>query len=122
MIDATTRVVPVAKVDDGAVITSVSRTRNTFTLEVDASRPSRILLNSGYDRGWRSNVGTVIELSHQLVLELPAGHHAVKMRYWPEKLTLGVSVSLVGLLGSLLFLFRRQLARLFRRKPKPSLA
>ena len=94
----------------------------TFTLEVDASRPSRILLNSGDDRGWRSNVGTVIELSHQLVLELPAGHHAVKMRYWPEKLTLGVSVSLVGLLGSLLFFFRRQLARLFRRKPKPSLA
>jgi len=102
-------------VDDAVIVDSVSRTHNTFTAVVDVKRPGRLLLNSGYDRGWRSNVGTVVEVSHQLALELPPGHHVVRMRYWPQKMTLGVTISSLGLLGSLLFLFRRRIARLFRR-------
>jgi hypothetical protein len=102
-------------VDDAVIINSVSRTHNTFTADVDVKRDGRILLNSGYDRGWRSNVGKVVEVSHQLALELPPGHHVLRMRYWPEKMTLGVTISSLGLLGSLLFLFRRRIARLLRR-------
>jgi hypothetical protein len=102
--------------DVGAVVGSVSRTHNTFTLEVDAAKDARVLLNSGYDRGWTSNVGKVIEVNHQLVLEVPPGHHQIRMRYWPEKMTLGVTISSIGLFGSLLFLFRHHLARLFRRR------
>jgi hypothetical protein len=100
--------------DDGAAVESVTRTHNTFTLAVDATRPSRVLLNSAYDRGWRSSTGTVVEVAHQLALDLPPGHHTIRMRYWPEKLTLGLVISALGLVGSLLFLFRRSLARLLR--------
>ena len=102
--------------DSGAVVEAVRRTHNTFTMTVEVTRPTRILLNSGYDRGWRSSAGTVVEAAHQLALDLPPGHHEVRMRYWPEKMTLGVTISSIGLIGSLLFLFRRPLARLLRRK------
>jgi hypothetical protein len=101
--------------DDGAVVERVTRTHNTFTLTVDAARPSRVLLNSGYDRGWWASTGVVVEAAHQLALDLPAGHHEIRMRYWPEKLTLGLTLSGLGLLGSLLFLFRAPLLRGLRR-------
>jgi hypothetical protein len=109
--------VPQARaVDDGAVVAAVTRTHNTFTLDVIAERPSRVLLNSAYDRGWRSTVGKVVEAEpHQLAIDLPPGRHRIFMRYWPEKLTLGFTLSGVGLAGSLLFLFRHALVRLFRR-------
>lgn len=97
--------------DDGAVVESVTRTHNTFTMTVEVKRPARVLLNSGYDRGWRSNAGTVVEAAHQLALDLPPGHHEIRMRYWPEKMTLGVTISVLGLVGSLLFLFRHRLLR-----------
>lgn len=102
-------------VDDGVKIEKVSRTHNTFRVEAEATRPSRILLNSGYDRGWQSNVGTVVEVSHQLALDLPPGHHQIRMRYWPPRLTLGFILTGLGLFGSFLFLFRRRLLRLVRR-------
>jgi hypothetical protein len=57
----------------------------------------------------------VVEAAHQLALDLPAGHHEIRMRYWPEKLTLGLTLSGLGLLGSLLFLFRAPLLRGLRR-------
>lgn len=109
--------VPQARaVDQGATVIGVTRTHNTFSLDVDVAQPSRILLNSGYDRGWQSNVGTVVEVSHQLALDLPPGHHLIKMRYWPEKLTLGLWLSFFGLLGSILFLLRGRLARMWHKE------
>jgi hypothetical protein len=95
--------------DDGATIASVTRTTGTFTIDVDATRPTRLLLNSAYDRGWRASVGEVVEVAHALAVDVPAGHHVLRVRYWPEKLTLGLWLSGLGLLGSLLFLGRRAL-------------
>lgn len=107
--------VPQARaMDDGATVEVADRTHNTFTLDVDVKRPSRVLLNSAYDAGWRADVGTVVENAHQLAIDLPPGHHRVNVRYWPRKLTLGFVVSAIGLLGTLLFLFRGALPR-FRR-------
>ena len=92
-----------------ATIESVSRTHNTFTLDVDAKEPTRILLNSGYDRGWQSTVGTVVQGGGLLAVDLPAGHHHVKMRYWPRRLTLGLWLSVLGLLGAIAFFARQPL-------------
>jgi hypothetical protein len=101
--------------DDGAVVEVANRTHNTFTIEVDVKRPSRILVNSGYDQGWQSNVGTVVDDHQLLALDLPVGHHEVHMRYWPRRLTLGLWLSLLGLLASLAFLFRDDLREVLRR-------
>ena len=107
--------------DDGAVVEVANRTHNTFTLDVAVTRPSRIVLNSAYERSWRSDVGEVVEQGHLLALDLPPGQHRVHLRYWPQYLTLGLVISLLGLLGSVVFLFRADLrAALARRRPPPA--
>src|ERR1700689_4609883 len=49
-----------------ATVRAVSRTQNTFTLDVDATEEARILLNSTYDRGFRTDVGALAPLDKQL--------------------------------------------------------
>jgi uncharacterized membrane protein YfhO len=102
-------------VDEGAVVEVANRTHNTFTIDVDAKRPARILVNSGYDRGWQSDVGTVVEDKQLLAVDLPPGRHKVHLRYWPRRLTLGLWLSVLGLLGSLAFLYRADLREALRR-------
>lgn len=99
--------VPQAKAtDDGAVVDSVSRTHNTFTMEVTATRPSRILLNSAYEESWRSDVGAVVSERDTLAIDVPEGKHRIKARYWPRRFTFGIVLSVLGLLGALGFLLR----------------
>lgn len=95
--------VPQAVAAPGAkvVVTNVVRTQNKFSFHVEAEAPGRVLVNSGYDRGFRSNVGTVGEENKLLVLDVPQGSHDVRMEYWPHGLTLGFFLSFVGLAGSI---------------------
>ena len=110
--------VPQARaVDDGAVVEVANRTHNTFTVDVDVQRPSRIRLNSAYERGWQTNVGQVVDDNKLLALDLPAGKHRVQMRYWPRRLTIGLWISAIGLVGSLAFLARDRIKRTLRRSP-----
>ncbi len=104
--------VPQAKATDTNVIVEVAnRTHNTFTIDVDAKAPGRILLNSAYDQGWNSDVGSVV-LDHDLLaIDVPEGKHRLHVKYWPKKLTLGFTLSAIGLLGCLLFFARAPLAR-----------
>jgi uncharacterized membrane protein YfhO len=92
--------VPQARVKDGSAIVEVAnRTQNTFTLEVDASRNTRVFINTGYDRGWRTDIGEAIEINKQLAIDLPAGHHKVHIKYWPHGLTLGFVLLALGIAG-----------------------
>ncbi|MGZ3417277.1 MAG: hypothetical protein ACXWUG_02945 [Polyangiales bacterium] len=77
------------------VVTNVSRTQNTFTFDVDAKAPGRILVNSAHAKGWRSSVGTVVDDGTLLAVDVPAGQHHVRMRYWPKLLTPGIATSAV---------------------------
>jgi hypothetical protein len=90
--------------DDGAVVHNVRRTQNTFAFDAEVSRPSLILLNSGYDRGWQTDIGTTAELSKQLVIALPAGRHQVHVRYWPRWMNAGLALFAVGIVGMLVYL------------------
>jgi hypothetical protein len=108
--------VPQARsVDDHAVIEVANRTQNTFTVDVDVKQPTRILLNSAYDRGWQSSVGTVVVDRELLAVDLPAGRHRVQLRYWPRRLTLGIVLSVLGLVGSLAFFARGSIREATRR-------
>jgi hypothetical protein len=82
----------------------VNRTQNTFTLNVNVKRPARILLNTGYDKGWRTDVGTPGEQNKQLIVDLPPGRHRVHVKYWPSTLTAGFLLTALGMVGSVLFL------------------
>jgi hypothetical protein len=72
-----------------ATIRSVTRTQNGFTIDIDARQPTRLLLNSAYDRGWRASVGTTTHSGHQLAVDVPAGACVITVRYWPHGLTFG---------------------------------
>jgi len=78
------------------VIEVGNRTQNTFTIDAVLTRPGRVLVNSSYDRGWRTDVGTLVEANRQLVLELPEGRHRVHLHYWPIGLTAGFILSTFG--------------------------
>ncbi len=113
--------VPQARAKDPGVatVTDIRRTQNKMFLTVDAKQPTRVLLNLPYERGFRTTVGVLVDDAKQLALDLPAGHHRVRVFYWPPLLTKGFVLTGFGLLGSLAFLFRaplrRVLARLRRR-------
>ncbi len=90
--------VPQAK-SSGATVANVRRTPNTFTFDVAASAPARVLLNGTYDKGWRSNVGVTHEENKQLVLDVPAGTHHVVVRYLPRTFRVGAAITIVSLLS-----------------------
>jgi hypothetical protein len=92
--------------DDGATIDAVARTHNKFVLDVTATRPTRILLDSAYEESWRSDVGAVVDDHDLLAIDVPAGHHHIKARYWPRRFTIGLVVSFVAIVASLGYLLR----------------
>ncbi len=99
--------VPQARaLDDGAVIEVANRTQNTLTIDVNVTRPSRILLNAAYDDDWKTDVGQTVNEGHQLAVDLPAGHHRVHVRCWPRTFDLGVALTALGIAGSLAFFAR----------------
>jgi len=92
--------VPQARaVDSLAIVDSVTRTQNSFAAHVRASAPTLILLNSGYDRGFQTNVGAVVRSGKQLAVEIPAGEYDLRVKYWPHGLTLGFILTGLTLLG-----------------------
>jgi hypothetical protein len=106
--------------DDRAVVTAVDRTQNSFVLDVDANRPARILLNSGFDRGWGSDEGTVVREGKQLAVDVSPGHHHVVVKYWPHGLTLGFFLLGAGVAGVTAFFVRDAKRRRARTVGAPS--
>jgi hypothetical protein len=99
--------------DDGAIVEVANRTPNTFSLDVDVKRDgAKVLLNTSWDRGWRTDVGTIVESNKQLAVELPKGRYRIKLHYWPHGLTAGLVLTLLGLAGTAAFFLwhRRRLA------------
>ena len=96
--------VPQAKTTSpGATITGVTRTQNTFVVDVDASAPARVILNSTFDLAWRSNVGQVVDNAELLAVDVPAGQHHVLVKYWPRGLTAGFVLTFLGIAGAIAF-------------------
>lgn len=93
---------------DAATVTSVTRTNNTFKLRLDVRRPTRILLNSAFDYGWRATRGRVLEDQKMLALDVEPGQYDVRVHYWPVHMTEGLVLTALGLVGSLAFLLRRR--------------
>jgi hypothetical protein len=84
---------------------SVERTASSFRVDVELAEPATLLLNTSWARGWRTDAGVVREEGHQLVVDLPAGHHRFRVWYWPLGLTWGLIVTALTLVGSVVALF-----------------
>lgn len=92
----------------GIVVSNVTRTQNTFELDVQADAPGRVLLNSSFDLNWRSSAGTPVEQNKQLALDVPAGVHHVRMYYRPRLLILGALVTAASIAAVVWFLRRKR--------------
>lgn len=87
-----------ARVADGKVH-DWGRTTTTAWADVTLRRPGAVVFNQNYAPGWRSSVGRVhADSKGRLVVEAPAGHHRIELRYRPTTLWPGVIGSLLGLL------------------------
>jgi len=95
----------------GVKVLLVDRTTNTFTVDVDAPTEGRILMNSTYDRGWRSDRGTVSEMRKMLAVDVPAGKYTLHVKYWPHGLTAGLFISTFSLLALAVFFGRGLMIR-----------
>ncbi|MEO6419882.1 MAG: hypothetical protein ABIP39_10770, partial [Polyangiaceae bacterium] len=96
--------------DKGAVVEVANRTQNTFEIDVNATEPARILVNTTYDLGWRTDVGVAVEENKQLAIDVPAGRRRIHVRYWPRTLSYGIILTMLGI-GGILAYFARRLQR-----------
>jgi uncharacterized membrane protein YfhO len=86
-----------------AKIDGILRTQSTFTFDVDAAEPTRILLNTTWDAGWRTTVGAIVNSDKLLALDVPAGRSRVLVKYWPRGLTFGFFLTFAGIAGTVAF-------------------
>jgi hypothetical protein len=90
---------PQARVVQGSgELLDFSRTNNRVALRVRMEEPGRLLLNQNYAPGFHASVGEVVEHEGKLALTLPAGEHAIALRYLPSTLVPGLVLSALGLL------------------------
>jgi hypothetical protein len=94
--------------DEKSRVVRARRTQNTFTFDVEADAPARVLLNTSFDYNWRASVGAPVEHQKLLAVDVPAGNNHVVMRYRPRFLTFGAVVSIVSALAVYYALRRRR--------------
>jgi hypothetical protein len=111
--------VPQARAATDAVKVEVAnRTQNTFTLDIDAKAPGRVLVNSTFDRGWRPDFGKALEVDRQLAIDVPeAGRRRIHVKYWPRTMNAALLLTVAGV-GFVVYFFVRDR----RRRRGPSIA
>lgn len=92
--------------EPAAVVSNVTRTQNTFDLDVQSDGPAKVLLNSTFDLNWRSTIGRPFENNKMLAVEVPAGVHHVHLFYRPRYLGIGAVVSAISI-ALTIWAFRR---------------
>ena len=74
-------------------ITRVHIGHNDIALEVALTAPARVVVNQNHLPGFGATVGTVVDHEGLLAVDLPAGEHALELRYRPTKLIAGLATS-----------------------------
>jgi hypothetical protein len=69
---------------------------NQIDLDVALVRPTRLAINQNYNEGWRVDYGEIRSDEGLLAVDLPAGEHAVSLRFEPRSARGGAIVSAVA--------------------------
>lgn len=75
---------------------------NQLTFHARLDKPTRLLINQNYHRGWKSDVGSVVNTDGLLSVELPQGESDVSLRFLPRSALGGLIVSGLALLALIL--------------------
>jgi hypothetical protein len=91
--------VPQARLDPGVGrVGKLYVGQNGYVIEVDASRPAVLHVNTTFDPDWSADVGHPQRSpSGQLDVQLPAGKNLVRLRYRPAGLVPGLAAMVLGL-------------------------
>jgi hypothetical protein len=94
--------------DDESAGTLVERawSPDRIDLEVDLTRPAKVLVNQNWHSGWRASVGEVQSQHGLLGVAMPAGQNTLALRFSPKSATGGAWTSLVALLAFALLAWR----------------
>jgi len=104
--------------DPSVLVRGVTRTQNSFTIDVDAARPGRILLDGTFDDDWHTDVGTAVNVDRQLAIDVPAvGATTIHVRCRPRTFDAGCALTGAGIVGTIAYVARRR-----RRRRTPSSA
>ncbi len=69
---------------------------NQIDLDVALVRPARLAINQNYNEGWRVDYGEIRSDEGLLAVDLPAGEHALSLRFEPRSARGGAIVSVVA--------------------------
>jgi hypothetical protein len=103
--------VPLASPDSPGRLTLRERSRQAVRAEVELARPAALVVLEHDLPGWRATVNSrpvrVLGANQIfLAVALPAGRHAVELRYAPTSVSLGLGLSLATLVAVLLLWLR----------------
>ncbi len=87
------------RIEDAGAGTVASRfwSPNRMDFDVALARPARLVINQNWNEGWRVDYGEVRDEDGLLTVDLPAGEHAVSLRFEPRSARGGAIVSAVAL-------------------------
>jgi hypothetical protein len=97
--------------DEGAgSVVERSWSPNQIDLDVALARPARLEINQNFNEGWRVDYGEIRSDDGLLAVDLPAGEHALSLRFEPRSARGGAIVSMVACLslGVLVWYGRRR--------------
>ncbi|SES85972.1 hypothetical protein SAMN05443572_101396 [Myxococcus fulvus] len=89
----------------------VEWTPNRVTVDVDATRPTVLLVNQNWHPGWKSSQGEVVSRDGLLGVRVPEGHHQVVLSFLPRSGLGGTMVSVLAWVGLGLLLWRERRGR-----------
>jgi hypothetical protein len=89
-------------------VTQIEWTPNQLSYHVQATAPTELVLNQNYMPGWRveRGVGDLAPRGGLLSVRLPAGSQDIVLRFRPEALALAMTLTLLGLVATILLLIK----------------
>lgn len=93
-------------------VTYVRQSNSSIALSTDSEEPSVLVITETFYPGWKATIdGKSAPILHgnylfkSLILE--AGHHEIRISYFPDSLKIGVLLCIIGLVGTAIALFRK---------------
>ncbi len=80
---------------------------NRIDLQVEAKRPSLIVINQNYDSKWRSTVGKIVNYRQRIAVKMPPGSHRLSLVYRDCLAYAGIATSLLTLILCINLLLKR---------------
>jgi hypothetical protein len=77
----------------------VKWTPNRIDLAVDATAPTRVIINQNWNKHFRASVGTVVSHEGLLAIDVPAGKHQLRVRYVDRVFDVCFVISVLTLFG-----------------------